>query len=403
MNLPIVDPKQVVRLWLKKQWLLNVDNPQKLTKDHFSAYLQQVGGLQVDSVNVLDRAHYLTLWSRFGNYDRGQIDDWIYQDKVAYEYWGHEASILPASFLPISRRRMKDFPPRQWANSAWWKRQETSAASKKRVIARIKSKGRLENSDLEKEIRSEKDPERKDQLKEDKRSLQLLWHAGKIGIAGRTHFRKIFDQSENIYPKSNVASTRQFHDSWLNVALAGNGAVCESHLINYFTTPNLTAAERRQVIDRNLKSKSIFPMQIKGRKEEFYATEEDLQVLTAADGSELPKPTGTRLICPFDSFLWQRARAEDLLDFHYRIEIYVPESKRKFGYYLLPILHEGNLIGRLDPKLHRDQNLLEIRSLHYEPKFRETKKFQKTLKGIVEELADFVGAKDIRWPAKSKM
>lgn len=108
-QLPKISQQEVVRLWLSQQGLLDCSRPRTLTAATFVEELERLGGLQVDSVNVLDRAHYLTLWSRFGNYDRARVDSWLYQDRLAYEYWGHEASILPISHLPLGKRRMKRF------------------------------------------------------------------------------------------------------------------------------------------------------------------------------------------------------------------------------------------------------------------------------------------------------
>ena len=103
--------------------------------------------------------------------------------------------------------------------------------------------------------------------------------------------------------------------------------------------------------------------------------------------SSLPKPQGTTFLCPFDSFLWQRKRAEDILRFEYRTEIYVPAAKRKYGYYVLPILHNGRLVGRIDPKLHRDKKLLEIKAIHLEPAFDGGQEFTKALQNTFESLA----------------
>ena len=125
----------------------------------------------------------------------------------------------------------------------------------------------------------------------------------------------------------------------------------------------------------------------------FYALPEHLEGL-----SRIPKPRGTTLICPFDSFLWQRCRAEDLLNFHYRIETYTPPAKRIFGYYLMPILHEGALVGRLDPKMHRDQAELEIKGIFLEDGFRRNKNFDRGLADTLEDLAVFLAADKIALP-----
>ena len=114
---------------------------------------------------------------------------------------------------------------------------------------------------------------------------------------------------------------------------------------------------------------------------------------------DLHEPVGTTLVCPFDSLLWQRKRAEDWLDFTYRIEIYIPEKKREYGYYVLPILHDGRFVGRLDPKFHRSDGVLEVKSLYLEEGFVRDERFDKGLREAVEELGGFVGATEVVLPA----
>ncbi|MEM8485257.1 MAG: crosslink repair DNA glycosylase YcaQ family protein [Bacteroidota bacterium] len=396
-----VDLKTAVNLWFHCQSMHRPRGSVKLTPAVLSGFLEKVGALQLDSINVVERAHYLTLWSRFGNYDKADIDQWIYQDKIAYEYWGHEASILPISHLPLGRRRMKLFPPESWLNSSWWKQQQTSPASKRRVLRRLRTEGPLESAHFEKTVGDRK---RAQQLgavapvmpghKEDKRSLQLLWHAGKVAVSTRRYFRRIYDLSERVFPETETVTRAAYHDSWLFIGLKGNGIATEKHLENYFTAPKLKAPERRAIIDRNLKAGRIVEVQIDDRKDRCFMLPEHVDQLNALDD-----PTGTTLVCPFDSFLWQRKRAEALLDFHYRIEIYVPQKKRQFGYYVLPILHDGKLVGRLDPKLHRDKALLEIKSIYLEETFKRTPRFDQALRETLHDLAAFVGAQDLQMPA----
>ncbi len=386
---------QVRRLWLSRQQLLTLPAP-RLTRPRFVKLLESTGGLQVDSVNVLDRAHYLTLWSRFGEYRRALVDRWIYRDQVAYEYWGHEASILPIAHLPCGLRRMKRFPPLRWQQAAYWSRYDTSEESKRRVMRLIKQHGPLMSSDFE----LSPNDQRRDVLgwgsllpKEDKRSLQLLWHAGKLAIVGRRNFHKQYDLASRHYPKPKAATLNQYLDSWLHLGLSGCGIASEKHLQNYITGPNLTAPERAAVLERALKRRTIVQVRVDGFSEPFYALPEHLEGL-----DRLAEPTGLTLICPFDSLLWQRLRAEQLLDFRYRVEIYVPAKKREFGYYVLPILYNGQFVGRLDPKLHRETGELEIRSVHWEPHFRPSRAFRRQLDGKLNELASFVGASAVRCP-----
>ena len=397
-SLPKVSLEQVRRLWFSRQGLLEPRGSLPFTRSAVTRWLESVGALQLDSINVLERAHYLTLWSRFGDaFDRRRFDRWVYRDRIGYEYWGHEASILPISHFPLGKRRMAGYPPPHWRTAAWWQRYQTSTASKRRVLRRLRAEGPLESSAFE------RDP---DEFgggpppggtipypKEDKRSLQLYFHAGRVAVRDRRHFRRVYDLAENVYPELPAASRREYEDSWLLQGLRGNGIAPETHLEGYFTAPKLKAAERRRVIARNLAAGRITEVAVEGFEPRCYALPE---LLDGIDRLEAPR--GTHLICPFDSLLWQRRRAEELLGFRYRIEIYIPAPRREFGYYVLPILHDGRFVGRFDPKLHRDEGRLEIRSLHFEPGFRRTRKFEGELDRAFEALAAFCGAQRIERP-----
>ncbi len=386
-----------MRLWLRCQGLLAPRGEAGLNRRTFTDHLERTGALQLDTINVLERAHYLTLWSRFGAYDREAVDRWVYRDRIAYEYWGHEASILPISHLPLGRRRMRRFPPKSWTGKSWWSVYRTSTASKRRVLRRLRQEGPLESADFE---------QRPDEfgpggppggamplMKEDRRSLKLLWHDGRIAVAGRRHFRCAYDLAERVYPECPPVAPAAFEDSWLLIGLAGNGIASERHLAGYFTAPNPNAADRKRIIARNLKKGRIAEVRVAGLEGPFYALPEHLETL-----GDLPEPRGTTLVCPFDSLLWQRQRAEDLLAFRYRIEIYVPAKKRQYGYYVLPILHRGRLVGRLDPKLHRDRGELEIKALYLEPGFRRDSGFERALAQALHSLCEHVAAERLVLP-----
>ena len=394
---PKIDRDAVVRLWLERQGLTPPPATGALTKRGFQDHLERTGGLQVDSVNAVDRAHYLTLWSRFGPYDRKRVDRWVYRHRIAYEYWGHEASVLPISRLPISLRRMRRFPSKRWKEKSWWPRFATSPASKRRVLRRLRAEGPLESADFERgasEFGLEPPPGGTIPLpKEDSRSLKLLWHQGRVAIAARRHFRCLYDLSERVYPEAEPASVAELEDSWLFTGLSGNGIASEAHLHNYLTTPALKAPDRKRILARNLKAGRIREVRVEGVRGACYATPEHLDAMDRVEPA-----TGTRLVCPFDSFLWQRKRAEELLDFVYRIEIYVPAAKREFGYYVMPILHDGRLVGRVDPKLHREQARLEIKEIHLEAGFRRNKAFDRGLASTLESLRAFVNADALSLP-----
>lgn len=383
-----VSREQVRRLWLLKQGLTD-PRSRTLTLAAFRRHLSQTGGLQMDSVNVVDRAHYLTLWSRFGAFDRGRLDRWAWGGKEAHEFWGHVASLLPLSALPLSRRYMRDFNP---VNNQWWMQRKPEDAVLRRVLGRIRREGPLESADF----RNPAEPAGPWWgWKAEKMALEWLWRRGRIAIRSRRHFRRVFDLASRVYPPGRAASRRDYEDSWLITGLRGNGVAPARHLRDYWTTPRLSAVEKREVIARCLRSGSVAQVEVEGETDPWYALPDDLSAL-----SDLPKPRGTTLVCPFDSFLWQRDRAEELLDFRYRIEIYVPAPKRVFGYYVLPIMHQGRLVGRLDPKLDRSTGTLHIRAIFTEKSFRPDAEFKKGLGASLTDLAVFLGADSIDLPRR---
>ena len=395
MPIPSVPLDQVVRLWFHRQGLTGPRGSSKLGKRTLTDHLERTGALQLDSVNVVDRAHYLTLWSRFGTYDRKRVDRLVYHDGVGYDYWGHEASIRPMSHLPLGRRRMRGFPPESWSGKSYWSVYKTSTASKRRVLKRLRDEGPLESADFERRKGEREDPRGTGMLlpKEDKRSLKVMWHDGRVAIRTRRHFRCVYDLAERVYPAGPTASAVEFEDSWLFIGLSGNGVASERHLANYFTAPDLTARDRKRVIARNLEKGRIVEVRVEGLNGRFYALPEQLDAM-----DELTEPEGTTLVCPFDSFMWQRKRAEELLGFHYRIEIYVPAAKREFGYYVLPILHDGKLVGRLDPKLHRDRSELEIKAIYLEAGFERDRRFDRGLAETLASLTEHLGADRLTLP-----
>jgi len=397
-TLPTVTRDQVIRLWLHCQGLSAPRGTVALGKRSFAAHLERVGAVQLDSINAVDRAHYLTLWSRFGPYDRRKLDRWIYRDQLAYEYWGHEASLLPISHLPLGLRRMRIFPEERWLRFTWWPRYDTSAASKRRVLKRLREEGPLESAHFTSAApgRNESGPPVASVFgtKEDTRSLKLLWHAGKVAIRERRHFRCVYDLAERVYPDdAKPARKTEYEDLWLLGGLRGNGIASVRHLDNYFTAPAPFAEERQAIIARNLRRKRVVEVRVKGQRGTWYALPEHLEGL-----SGVPGPQGTTLICPFDSFLWQRKRAEDLLGFRYRVEIYVPPKKREFGYYVMPILHDGRLVGRLDPKLHRERDELEIRGIWLESGVERDGRLERGLGEAIADLAGFLGAAAVTLP-----
>jgi len=385
VRVPRFTRDQVARLWFQRQDH-RAPRGARLTRERFSRFLEQVGGLQLDSVNVLDRAHYLTLWSRFGSYSRERVDRWVYKERLAHDFLAHVACLTPPSRLPLDRRTMKDFDP----TSRWWRDRKAGIALRRHVLERIRHEGGLESADFKSESGVKGGWW---SWKGEKMALEWLLRRGRLAIGDRRSFRRVYDLAERVYPDGPSASRREYEDSWLLIGLAGNGIAPERHLQQYIMSPHPYAKTRREIIARNLKARRIVELEVDGLSGPCYALPEHLEGI-----ARIPRPRGTKLICPFDSLLWQRRRAEELLDFEYRIEIYVPPAKRRYGYYVLPILHEGRFVGRLDPKFDRQAGRLLVRAIHLEPGFAAGADFETGLADTFRDLAAWLGADGVELP-----
>jgi len=324
-----------------------------------------VGGIQIDTINVVDRAHHLTLWSRFGPYDRRTFDRLAYRRRVLFEYWAHAASFVPSSHLGWWRTVMGDFQSRHLGWGRWLRR---NAKLMDEIETAIRARGPLANADFE---RPRGQASGWWNWKPATHALHALWMTGRTHVHSRRHFQKRYDVAERVFPAAtsglapNAAAFARWH---LERSLTAMGAATEADLRSYLTFPRFGLRARRIAIEAAIADGTVREIVIAGVPGRWFARATDLPALEAAARRRAPA-RGTTLLAPFDSFLWYRERAERLFGFSYRIEVYVPGPKRRFGYYVMPIFHDGQLIGRLDAKNHREAKRLEVRHVHFEPWF----------------------------------
>ena len=393
-------------LFLERQQLTR-PRGQKLGAKSLERFVSEVGGLQIDSINVLDRAHYLTLWSRFGAYDHAALDRLIYRKRVLFEYWAHAACFVPAADLPAWRRAMLDYGVHHTGWSRFLRKNAKLIATTEQEI---RERGPLGNADFE-----TKRPGRSGwwSWKPSTHALHYLWMTGRTLIHSRTHFHKRFAAAERVLPAiagvTPMEST-EFSRWHLRLALHAMGAATETDLRMYLTFPRTPATARRKVLQAALRDGEVAEVAIAGDRTRWYALAADLPELArhVRRRAGSPPSRGTTLLSPFDSFLWHRARTAKLFGFDYTIEVYVPGHKRVHGYYSLPILHDGRLIGRVDAKHHREHRRLEAKHVHFEPWFANGAPAPITRWGPIERepaldgvadalrsLAAFVGAEQV--------
>ena len=361
---PRTFPREAVAaLFIERQWL---DRPRgrRLTAGSLIEFAERTGGLQIDSINVLDRAHYLTAWSRFDAYDRTRLDAFVYRDRLLFEYWSHAACFVPRSHAPQWRRMMADY---QRQHSGWSNWLRKNGALLRKVEDAIRVNGPLGNADF-------RQPRPKGGSgwwgwKPATHALHYLWMTGRLLVRERVHFQKRFDLAERVLPELGTfepPTWPEFMRWHVRQSLRSMGAATEADLRMYLSFPRKPTVKRRAALQALLGTGEVVPIAVEGDDQRWFALAEDLPALAAAARRRVVA-RGTTLLSPFDSFLWHRERVKALFGFDYRIEVYTPGHKRVHGYYTLPLYHDGQLIGRVDAKNHRAERLLEVRHVHFEP------------------------------------
>jgi hypothetical protein len=355
--------------------------------------VEQLGFVQMDSINVVERAHHLTLGSRLQDYRPADFDALLEEDRALFEHWTHDASAIPLAFYPHWKVRFPRSRARILAN-AWWRERvgEAPEAMLAHVLERIGAEGPLRSADFE--------HERQDApgwwgWKPQKAALEFLWHTGELAVARRVNFHKVYDLPERVFPVAHAAPapTEEAHREWAcATALDRLGVATPRELAAYFNA--LDPAEAALWCEEAAAGGRILKVEVEDDPSRPAFAVRNWKRRLA--GLEDP-PSRMVLLCPFDPILRDRARALRLFGFDYRFEAFVPEAKRQHGYYVLPILEGEALVGRLDPKFHRARGVLEIKGLWWEKGVRGTKARNAALRKAVEDLAARIGAKDVEW------
>jgi uncharacterized protein YcaQ len=364
MTAPVFSRHAAAALFVARQHLVR-PRTRRLTARSLLAFVEDVGGLQLDSINVVERGHYLTLWSRFGPFERRTVERIAYRQRLLFEYWAHAACLVSAAHFPAWRRVMLDYSVRSRAWGKWLKK---NRAVLRAVEEAITANGPMGSADFSHRPGSTGGWWN---WKPAAHGLDYLWMSGRTLVHSRRHFQKRFDLAERMMPEAvarEALTPPEFRRWHLRRSLHAMGAASESDLRMYLTYPRTAASERRQALRAALDSGEIVEVGVRGARGPWLALAEDLLALAAADRKRRPA-AGTTLLSPFDSFLWHRERTRQLFGYDYTLEVYTPGPKRVHGYYSLPIFHDGQLIGRLDPKTHRAEKRLEVKAVHFEPWF----------------------------------
>ena len=363
MSVPAFSRRAAAALFLERQHLKH-PRSQKFNARTLTTFVGDACGLQIDSVNVLERAHLLTLWSRFGEFERAAFERLAYRRRVVFEYLTHVACFVDTRDLPLWLATMNAMPERFRKRYRYPGRQQ---AFVDQVEAAIAERAPLGNSGFERPKGTKGGGWWT--WKPATHALDFLWKAGRNAVHSRRNFEKLYAPLPRVLPRAAATEPLAAEDvprERLLRSLRAMGAAAVDDLASYWTWPQMKRPELRHTLAALVHDGLVTPVTIEGQRQPWYALAADLPALERA--AKVRRPSrGTTLLCPFDSLLWHRERVRRLWGFHYRIEIYVPGHKRTHGYYVLPMMHEGQFIGRLDPKLHRERGVLEARRVGFDP------------------------------------
>jgi hypothetical protein len=351
-----------------------------------------MGFVQVDTINTVERAHHLILAARLKGYRPELLSRAIEHERVLFEHWTHDASVIPTRWYPHWQYRFDRYRSSTWHRTQMGPDPERVMTD---VLERVRSQGPLTSSDFEHE--GEKSGSMSWwKWKPQKAALDYLWRTGALYVSGRRNFQKVYDLPERVIPipASTPRPTEPEHVDWAcRTALERLGLATAREIAQFWNAVKLPQV--RAWLNAALATGEVSAISV-----------------GSADGSstspcyalpgvmrrirQLPDPTEEmRLLSPFDPVVRDRARAKRLFGFDFRFEGFVPAAKRKHGYYVMPILQGDRFVGKADPKFDRSSGTLQIKKVWWEPGVRQTKSRAKGFHRAVEELAQWIGATNV--------
>lgn len=350
--------KQARRLALAAQGFDGRLSPASVQPSRLNRLIERLGVLQIDSVNALVRSHYLPLFSRLGHYNRDLLDQAAWSQgrrRTLFEYWGHEASLLPVAMYPLMRWRMARAARGEGIYQQLARFGQEQQDVIHRVLQAVWDQGAIGAGSLS--TRQEKAGPWWDWSAE-KHALEWLFAAGEVTVAGRRGFERLYDLPERVLPDSvlrqPLPDEAQAQRALLIHAAEALGVATEKDLRDYF---RLSPADSRERLAELEEAGELLRCQVEDWKQPAWCR----------PSVKIPrKVAASALLSPFDSLVWERSRTERLFDFRYRLEIYTPVHKRVYGYYVLPFLHNERIAARVDLRAERAVGQLAVHAVHEE-------------------------------------
>jgi uncharacterized protein len=347
--------------------------------------IRRMTQLQIDTIHVVARSPYLVLFSRLGAYPQQWLDEHLAEGKL-FEYWSHEACFVPTEDYGLLRHRMLDPSGMGWKYAAEWHNTHRKAIDT--LLAHIRETGPVRSADF---VREAGKSNGWWDWKPEKRHLEVLFATGQLMVAERRNFHRVYDLAERVLPDWDDARDLQPLDTVTAEVLRRTcralGVARADWVADYYRLPRRPYRDELHALaDQG----ELIPVQVEGWKQDTFVHRDFAPMIDDAASGKLAS-TVTTVLSPFDPVVWDRKRAAALFDFDYAIECYTPAAKRKYGYFVLPLLSRGKLVGRVDAKAHRTQRVFELKSLHIEPGVRLSARLAGDLRRALQRCADWHG------------
>jgi uncharacterized protein YcaQ len=378
-------PQAVRRLAIRNQRLDGPLPRRRATPQDLLDTVRALRCLQLDPTAVVARNHLLVLFSRHGAFDERAFEQLAYEDRALFEYWAHEASYVLSEDLPIHRFGMA--PPRSAGSRAWW---DGEHAYRGHILERLRQDGPLRAREIDDHATVAWKPGVWWSGRSVARMLDMLWVAGQVGISRRDGAQRLWDLMERCWPADapeQELSPREVQRRAVVHAIRALGAARAPHIRVHFT--RFRYPDLPQVLGGLHADGAIEPLAVDGLGEDWWILSEDAERLDDDFRGR------TTLLSPFDNLLCDRARTEALFGFHHRLEIYVPKPKRRWGYFVLPILDGDRFVGRVDLAMDRKRNTLVAHAIHAEDKVPRGARLPKAIARELQRLATWRGATDV--------
>jgi len=368
-------------------------NDAGIVRQRLRETIRALGCVQLDTISVVARSHETVLWSRLDRYDPALLAELYYPVGALFEYWAHAAALVPIETFPFYRRAMAAYRARHEAPGSW---AAEHVELLDRVLGAVREAGPLASRHFARPVGPRPEAWAWWGGKPERRALDHLWSRGDLMVLRRDGFERIYDLTERVAPAELVAvwpTEAEERRHFVATALAALGVATAAWVADYFRTgarPHVGPKPAADELDRLVAEGGAVRVEVEGVAGTAWLDEARLPALAELRAGR-GRPRLTTLLSPFDSLVWHRGRALDLFGFDYRLESYTPAHRRRYGYYTLPILRRGRLVGRLDPSYDRRGRLLTIKALHLEPGVRVGGALVADVASAVADLAAFLG------------